>query len=163
MNYTAFEQMQTSPLVRQKEEPAQDYMERIFRVACGPAEDGQDRPVRVNDMLEPEFVSCSAVEQTLELGFPLNEWMLNPMGTMHGGIIATAVDLTMGSLTRFYRHTGTISTVTLGLSYMRPVRARGSVTVQACMEKLGRSVAFLNARVFDADGHLCVTATASFM
>ena len=138
-------------------------MERIFRVACGPAEDGQDRPVRVNDMLEPEFVSCSAEEQTLELGFPLNEWMLNPMGTMHGGIIATAVDLTMGSLTRFYRHTGTISTVTLGLSYMRPVRARGSVTVQACMEKLGRSVAFLNARVFDADGHLCVTATASFM
>ena len=58
---------------------------------------------------------------------------------------------------------GTISTVTLGLSYMRPVRARGSVTVQARMEKLGRSVAFLNARVFDADGRLCVTATASFM
>lgn len=163
MNYTAFEQMETSPLVRQKEEPAQDYMERIFCVACGPAEDAQDRPVRVNDMLEPEFVACSAEEQTLELRFPLNEWMLNPMGTMHGGIIATAVDLTMGSLTRFYRHTGTISTVTLGLSYMRPVRARGSVTVQACMEKLGRSVAFLNARVFDADGRLCVTATASFM
>ena len=137
MNYTTFEQMETSPLVRQKEEPAQDYMERIFRVACGPAEDGQDRPVRVNDMLEP--------------------------GTMHGGIIATTVDLTMGSLTRFYRHTGTISTVTLGLSYMRPVRARGSVTVQARMEKLGRSVAFLSARVFDADGRLCVTATASFM
>lgn len=114
-------------------------------------------------MLEPEFVSCSAEEQTLELRFPLNEWMLNPMGTMHGGIIATTVDLTMGSLTRFYRHTGTISTVTLGLSYMRPVRARGSVTVQARMEKLGRSVAFLNARVFDADGRLCVTATASFM
>ena len=110
-----------------------------------------------------EFVSCSAEEQTLELRFPLNEWMLNPMGTMHGGIIATTVDLTMGSLTRFYRHTGTISTVTLGLSYMRPVRARGSVTVQARMEKLGRSVAFLNARVFDADGRLCVTATASFM
>ena len=52
MNYTTFEQMETSPLVRQKEEPAQQYMERIFRVACGPAEDGQDRPVRVNDMLE---------------------------------------------------------------------------------------------------------------
>ena len=66
-------------------------MERIFRVACGPAEGGQDRPVRVNDMLEPEFVSCSAEEQTLELRFPLNEWMLNPMGTMHGGIIATTV------------------------------------------------------------------------
>ena len=63
MNYTAFEQMETSPLVRQKEEPAQDYMERIFRVACGPAEGGQDRPVRVNDMLEPEFVSCSEKEQ----------------------------------------------------------------------------------------------------
>ena len=78
MNYTAFEQMQISPLVRQKEEPAQDYMERIFRVACGPAEDGQDRPVRVNDMLEPEFVACSAEQQTLELGFPLNEGMLNP-------------------------------------------------------------------------------------
>lgn len=163
MNYTAFEQMQISPLVRQKEESAQDYMERIFRVACGPAEDAQTRPARINDMLEPEFVACSAEQQTLELRFPLNEWMLNPMGTMHGGIIATAVDLTMGSLTRFYRHTGTISTVTLGLSYMRPVRARGSVMVQACMEKLGRSVAFLNARVFDADGRLCVTATASFM
>ena len=82
MNYTTFEQMETSPLVRQKDESAQQYMERIFRVACGPAEGGQDRPVRVNDMLEPEFVSCSAEEQTLELRFPLNEWMLNPMGTM---------------------------------------------------------------------------------
>ena len=85
------------------------------------------------------------------------------MSLLKVGIIATTVDLTMGLLTRFYRHTGTISTVTLGLSYMRPVRARGSVTVQARMEKLGRSVAFLNARVFDADGRLCVTATASFM
>lgn len=163
MKYSAFEQMGTGPLGRQTDESAQQYMERVFRAACGPAEDAQDRPVRVNDMLEPEFAACSAGQQTLELRFPLNEWMLNPMGTMHGGIIATTVDLTMGMLTRFYRHTGTVSTVTLGLSYMRPVRARGSVTVQACMEKLGRSVAFLNARVFDVDGHLCVTATASFM
>ena len=124
MNYTAFEQMETSPLVRQKEESAQDYMERIFRVACGPAKDAQERPARINDMLEPEFVACSAEQQTLELRFPLNEWMLNPMGTMHGGIIATAVDLTMGSLTRFYRHTGTISTVTLGLLHAPGPRAR---------------------------------------
>lgn len=40
MNYTTFEQMETSPLVRQKDESAQQYMERIFRVACGPAEGG---------------------------------------------------------------------------------------------------------------------------
>ena len=116
MNYAAFERMQTGALSRLENEPEQDYMTRVFREICRcDGFCGPDTPCsehRINDMLAPTLIACSAEEQTLELSFHVRGWMCNPKGTLHGGMMATMMDMTMGMHTRYCPKTNTLSTVT---------------------------------------------------
>ena len=154
MNYAAFERMQTGALSRLENEPEQDYMTRVFREICrcdgfcGP--DTTCSEHRINDMLAPTLIACSAEEQTLELSFHVRGWMCNPKGTLHGGMMATMMDMTMGMLTRFCRKTNAVSTVSLSLNYLRPVR-EGAVSVRAHIRKAGRAVVFAEAELTDEE------------
>ena len=55
-----------------------------------------EAPDRLNYIMQPEFVSAN--EETLEytVAFPIEEWQLNPAGTLHGGACATAFDIAIG-------------------------------------------------------------------
>ena len=44
-----------------------------------------------------EFHSCNAADHSLTLRYPIREWELNHMSTMHGGLIAAAIDTTSGA------------------------------------------------------------------
>ena len=166
MNYAAFEHMETGSLARLEEEPEQTYMTRVFREICrSDGFCGPDTPCsehRINDMLSPSFSACSAEEKTLTLTFPLRDWMLNPKGTLHGGIMSTMLDMTMGMLTRYERKTNLVSTVSLSVDFLRPVRA-DSAAVCAHIRKAGRTIVFAEARLTDPQGRLCANAQATFM
>ena len=45
---------------------------------------------------------CSYDDKWLSLGFPVQPWMANRAGLMHGGIICTAIDMTAATLARFF-------------------------------------------------------------
>lgn len=166
MNYAAFEELENGTMARRGNEPEQAYMERVFREGCrSDGFCGPDTPCsvhRINDMLAPEFVSCSAEEQSITLSLKVREWMLNPKGTLHGGIMSTMLDMTMGMLTRFIRKTNDVSTVSLSLDYLRPVH-EGVVMVSAHIRKAGRSVVFVEADLTDERSRLCTSAIATFM
>lgn len=53
---------------------------------------------RLNALLEPRYEGCDVAHRTFTLSFPCAEWMCNPVGNMHGGIIASAFDIAMGVL-----------------------------------------------------------------
>lgn len=159
MNYAVFSQAESEPAAPLSPEEAQAQMERILRGVCARTAGG----TRINEMLAPEFAACSAAEQTAALRFALQDWMLNPKGTLHGGIMSTMLDMTMGVLARWSRRTAGVSTVTLAVSFLRPATAPGSVTATAHVERSGRTVSFLTAKLHDGEGRLCATATATFM
>ena len=166
MNYAAFDEMANGTLAQRDGEDEQTYMERVLREVtrndgfCGP-----DTPCsiyRINDMLAPEFAACSAADKTLTLSLPVREWMLNPVGTLHGGLMSTMMDMSMGVLTRYLRQTGKVSTVSLSVNFLWPVQPGETVFVRAEVQKLGRRVAFLQAQIL-ADGKAAATAAATFM
>lgn len=166
MNYAAFDEMANGTLAQRSGEDEQTYMERVLREVtrndgfCGP-----DTPCsiyRINDMLAPEFAACSAADKTLTLSLPVREWMLNPVGTLHGGLMSTMMDMSMGILTRYLRQTGKVSTVSLSVNFLRPVQPGETVFVRAEVQKLGRRVAFLQAQVCSG-GKTAASATATFM
>lgn len=166
MNYASFEELEHGTMARRENEPEQRYMERVFRAACqNEGFCGPDTPCsiyRINDMLAPEFVSCSAETPALTLSFSVREWMLNPKGTLHGGIMATMLDMTIGMLIRFSRKTNHVSTVSLSLNYLRPVH-EGVAVVCARIRKAGRNVVFAEAKLIDGQSQLCTSAIATFM
>lgn len=89
----------------------------------------------------------------------------NPMGTVHGGYIASILDSACG----IAAHTGlapgqSYTTAELKVSYMRPLTARsGTIRAFGKLLSIGRRVAFSEASLFDESGTLCATATSTLV
>lgn len=92
--------------------------------------------------------------------FPIRDFLFNPQGSLHGGIIATVMDISMGHL---LKHTTTVpgATLEMKMQYLRPLKA-GSARCEAAFLRKARSVAFLESRLYDTDGELAVMATATW-
>ena len=98
---------------------------------------------------------------TIEVGFTAGEMFVNPTGAVQGGCVAAMLDDTMGPAV-FAMGKGEIFAPTLDLhvSFLKPARPGGFVG-KARVVSLGRSVAFLEGELFDADGELVARSTAT--
>ena len=113
-------------------------------------------------MLHAAFCGCDAAKRTLALRFTVEDWMQNDKMTLHGGILATALDTTMGVLVRFCKGGERTSTVSLNTNFLRPLPVGAAFIVEAAVEKMGRRIQFVSAHV-TADEEVCATATATFI
>ncbi len=78
----------------------------------------------------------------------------------HGGVILTLMDVAMGSAARSAEAGMTVVTVELKCSFMRP--ADGPLVARGQVLSRSRRMAFMEARVFDAQDQLCAHATGTF-
>ncbi|MGQ0824559.1 MAG: PaaI family thioesterase [Actinomycetota bacterium] len=87
----------------------------------------------------------------------------NPMGTMHGGIIATLVDSAMGCAVASILPVGTTyTTLELKTNYIRPiVQTTGRLRAEGRVVHIGGRVATTDAQVVDDDGTLYAHATST--
>ena len=85
--------------------------------------------------------------------------LFNPQGTLHGGVLATAMDISMGHLLNHAAAPG--ATLEMKVQYFAPVTA-GSVHCTASFLRQGRSVSFLQSHARREDGTLVAHATATW-
>jgi len=90
--------------------------------------------------IKPKFSSCNFEEKTVELSFDVLEWELNPQNTIHGGIIATAFDATLGILCHYYTKPNVVTTVNLNTTYHKPIFLGDTFHIIAKLEFQGRSL-----------------------
>ena len=92
--------------------------------------------------------------------FPVRDFLFNPQGSLHGGVIAIVLDISMGHL--LHRSVGVGgATLEMKLQYLRPLK--GDVAwCQAQFLRRGRSIAFLESRLYDADNQLAAVATSTW-
>lgn len=159
MNYEIFDRLDAGTLFQEAGETKQHFMERVYTAFCG--EEGA--PCGLIGMLRPEFVACSAEHQTLTLGYAAEDWMLNSKQTLHGGMLASMLDNTMGLAARFCCKTNRLSTVSLAVNYLRPVLPGEHVTVAVQVDQAGRRMIFLSGCVYAENGKKAATATGTFM
>jgi uncharacterized protein (TIGR00369 family) len=69
------------------------------------------------------------------------------------------MDISMGHLVA--KVAGPGATIEMKVQFMRPVTA-GTVTVEGSFTRRGRSLAFMESRLFSADGKLAALATATW-
>ena len=85
-----------------------------------------------------------------------SEHFLNPLGTVHGGWVATVLDSAMGCAVHSVMERGqAYTTVDMSVSFVRPVRAKTGVL--RCEGKLihsGKRIATAEARMWDEAGKL---------
>lgn len=87
--------------------------------------------------------------------------LANPNGVLHGGMVYTLVDYSMGGALQPNLPDGDFcTTIEMKVSYLLAVR-EGVLTAETYVLKEGRNVAFLDSKVTDDKGRLVATATGS--
>ena len=90
------------------------------------------------------------------------EFHYNPLGTVHGGVIATLLESALAAAVRSTLPAGRMCiTVEIKVSYIRAITASsGAVTGEGRVVHAGRQVAFAEGRIADAGGKLFATASS---
>lgn len=96
-------------------------------------------------------------EARLEL--QADERHLNPAGTVHGGVLATLVDTTMGLAVRS-ADVETPATSQLSIAYLRPANV-GRLVATARVRKEGKNLQVCDADI-EQDGNRVIQALATF-
>jgi acyl-CoA thioesterase len=93
------------------------------------------------------------------VAFELKDFMFNPQGSLHGGIVALAMDVSMGHMLNHIQVPGT--TLEMKTQYLAP-GCVGRVCAEGRLLRRGASVCFLESRLLDAQGELLAFATATW-
>jgi uncharacterized protein (TIGR00369 family) len=99
------------------------------------------------------------VGESCIVSFEVKPFLYNPQGSLHGGVLATALDISMGHLLK--QHFGAGATLEMKVQYFAPVRS-GVVTCRATFLKKGRKIFFLQSLVHDSAGETVAHATSTW-
>lgn len=98
-------------------------------------------------------------EDRSEVRFTVRDFMFNPQGSLHGGVIGTVLDIAMGHL---LHHTfGAGMTLEMKTQFIRAPKSGELLAVGRFLRK-GRSINFLEARLQDDTGDLLAFATSTW-
>lgn len=97
-------------------------------------------------------------EQTCTVALPFAPHLCNASGVVHGGVLSTVLDISMGHACRKYLSAG--STIDMEIHFQRAVR--GDAVCTGRILHGGRRIAHLESRLFDDRGRLAATATGSW-
>lgn len=91
---------------------------------------------------------------------PVGDFMFNPQGSLHGGVIAFALDIAMGHLIK-HQTGGAGLTLEMKTQYLRPAPT-GRARCEGRFLKKGRRISYMEARMTDEAGKLVAVATATW-
>lgn len=148
MNYDYFSRMEAGTLVPQERETEQAFMERVLTGVF--TEQGEG--CQLNDRLAPVLCGCSADEKWVDIAFTVQDWMLNPNGTLHGGMLSTAIDMGFSVVARYFSKKRVTVTVQLSVNFLRVIKNGEQFTVHVQADHVGRR---------SIVAHACVTAESS--
>lgn len=89
-------------------------------------------------------------QQTCTVSLPYARYLSNPQGSVHGGVIATAMDISMGHLC--HRFLSTALTIEMQVRYFRPLTGDGKATGRII--NAGRRLVHLESRMTGPEGNL---------
>lgn len=136
-------------------------LERRARYYIKRAREGETNCI--NTRIKYELESVDSQNSSLTLKFAVEDWMMNPGGVLHGGMMSTILDITMGitslSLSGFY-----CSTVNMSISFLEPVPVGGNLLVTARSTRTGNTFVQLVGEAYSPMiGRLAATSTGVFI
>ncbi len=122
--------------------------------------------IPLHDLLDFEFVSPPAGSTAAEVRMPIGPGSVGPTGNLHGGAIATLVDLACAlaaaKATGFDLERESLITTDMHVRYLGRPRTDG-VVGKASIVRLGRQLVVVDCEVVDDDGHLVAAADVALM
>jgi uncharacterized protein (TIGR00369 family) len=122
---------------------------------------GEVPPPPIALLLGMELTHVESGRAVFEL--EAGEHLYNPIGSVHGGVMATLLDSATGCAAHSTLPAGDrYTTVDLSVTYLRPVtRESGRLRCEAETIHVGGTIATARGQITDGAGRLCATATAT--
>ena len=120
-----------------------------------------ERGPSFNVNMRSRYEGCDFEKKTLLLSFPVEQYMRNPAGVMHGGAVAGALDIAMGSLTFYMCGEFLTPTINMNVSYERPVPMGKRLFVESTCLSCGKTMAYATARAWMEDAPEKIVASAA--
>ena len=123
--------------------------------------EGSLPPAPVADTLD--FSLTEAGEGTAVFEIDCSEFHYNPLGTVHGGVIATLLDSAMSCAVHTLLPAGSgYTTVEMKVNFVRPILAdTGPLRCVGTVIHSGRRIATAEGKLVDTDGKLYAHGTTS--
>lgn len=117
----------------------------------------------LNARLNPELYSFDDERKEVTLKFPVQDWQVNGLGTLHGGITSTMMDLTMCMAIFCYTRETIPPTISMTINYLRPVPMDDGVLITARVTSAGKrnATAYCEA-IVPATGKVASTAVGTY-
>lgn len=116
----------------------------------------------INAMMDMRLEAVHEEPKELVLSFCVEAWQLNPMHTMHGGMIATIVDMSMGCLSYACNGGHPNPTIEMQLRYLKGIEAGPRVYVKVCPLHIGKRMIQTQAELYQKE-ELVAVASGSYM
>src|SRR4051794_36276284 len=112
-------------------------------------------------LLGSRLLDANPAEGWVRIGFQGKPDFCNPAGFIQGGLLASMLDDTMGPAA-FVMSEGRLyaTTVSMTVNFLAPAKP-GPLVGEARVTQLGKTIAFMEARLSREDGTLVATASAS--
>ncbi len=101
-----------------------------------------------------------APPRLVRVRYPVEDWTLNPYGSVQDGMLAAMVDNVISMLAYATDPLRPSSTLELHMRYFRGIRA-GHVTVDGAVLRSGRTTVTMECLVWDDASELCAKASAT--
>jgi uncharacterized protein (TIGR00369 family) len=98
-------------------------------------------------------------EDACRVSFDPEDFMFNPQGTLHGGVIAFVLDISMGHL--LFRKGGPGTTLEMKVQYIKAAKA-GRLTATGRFLRQGRGISYLRSELTDERGEIVAFATSTW-
>ncbi|MFC0270470.1 PaaI family thioesterase [Metabacillus herbersteinensis] len=98
-------------------------------------------------------------EETCIINLESDEYMFNPQGSLHGGVISFIMDVSMGHLCK--KFIGTAVTLEMKTQFVRPV-SKEKLRCEASFIKKGKEIIMVESRLIKENGKLAAIGTATW-
>ena len=118
-------------------------------------------PNSINTWMLPKLESCNLEDKSFVCSFAMKKEFANPSGVvLHGGLSGVVFDTAMGWLSSIYAGCMT-PTISMTISYLRPIPITEPVLVRARLDKPGSTVNYVSAAAYNAGNPEKFLATAT--
>ena len=117
----------------------------------------------LNGRMKAQLESVDEQEQELVLRYPLEDWEVNGLGTLHGGMSSAMMDLTMSMAVFCFSRQTIPPTISMTVNYLKAIPMEDSVLIRARVTSLGKrnATAYCEA-VIPASGKVACTAIGTY-
>jgi acyl-CoA thioesterase len=113
----------------------------------------------INSMMDMELVTADFLTKSVILAFPVKDWQMNPAKNLHGGIIATALDITMGCISYVSGNAVFTPTIQMAVNYVGGVSSGDTLLVEGICDHAGSRAIARSKK----SGKVVATANGSYI